>query len=85
VTGSLPKVTEVEELMQKQQRIQDSLARIRDVVLTQQAALAEQAQDQRFKAPDGREQDEQNGYQDDSRGGGFAGSDPKKRRGVSLF
>jgi len=70
-------------LMQKQQRIQDSLARIRDVV--QQAALAEQAQDQRFKAPDGREQDEQNGYQDDSRGGGFAGSDPKKRRGVGLF
>lgn len=83
MTGSLPKVTEVEELMQKQQRIQDSLARIRDVV--QQAALAEQAQDQRFKAPDGREQDEQNGYQDDSRGGGFAGSDPKKRRGVGLF
>lgn len=83
MTGSMPKVAEIETLMQRQQRVQDSLARLHNVVLTQQAALAEQEQDQRYKAADGREPEEHNGYPDEGRGGGFAGADSKKRRGVS--
>ncbi|KAK5001304.1 hypothetical protein LTR60_007421, partial [Cryomyces antarcticus] len=59
------------------------LARIRDVVVTRQAALAEQAQDRQFKGANDYDSEDANGYADDSRTGGFAGSDTKKRRGVS--
>ncbi|KAK0647447.1 GATA zinc finger domain-containing protein 10 [Lasiodiplodia hormozganensis] len=82
--GSTPAIHEVDELMKQSQRIVESLARIREVVLTtQQAHLAEQAQDPRFKAANGYEPEEaHNQYGEDPKGGGgFAGSDPKKRRG----
>lgn len=88
IPGSTPAIHEVDELMKQSQRIVESLARIREVVLTtQQAHLAEQAQDPRFKAANGYEPEEaHNPYGEDPKGGGgFAGSDPKKRRGVRIF
>jgi len=73
----------VDDLIIKAQRMHESFIRIRDVVVSQQAALAEQAQEQRFKGLNGFNAEDPNGYQDDLKGG-FAGSDPKKRRGVSF-
>lgn len=84
VPGSTPTIGEVDDLMKQGQRIVDSLARIREVVLTtQQAHMAEQAQDPRYKTTNGYEPEEShNPYGEDPKGGGgFAGSDPKKRRG----
>jgi len=72
----------VDDLVIKAQRMHESFIRIRDVVVSQQAALAEQAQEQRFKGVNGFNSEDPNGYGDDSKGG-FAGSDSKKRRGVS--
>ncbi|KAF2502394.1 hypothetical protein BU16DRAFT_7191 [Lophium mytilinum] len=78
--GSIPGLNEVDELMKHTQRIQDSLGRIRDVVVSQQTALAEQARDP-YKPMNGYDH-EPNPYHEDSKGGGgFAGSDLKKRRG----
>lgn len=88
VPGSTPTINEVDDLVKHGQRIIDSLARIREVVLTtQQAHLAEQAQDPRLKATNGYEPEEShNPYGEDPKsGGGFAGTDPKKRRGVRIF
>lgn len=83
VPGSIPSMVEVDELMQQQRRIADAVERIRNVVVqTEEAARAEQAQDARYKAANGFGSEDPNGYQDDKNGGGFAGSDPKKRRGV---
>jgi hypothetical protein len=64
-----------------QRRNQDALIRIRTAVVNQEQALAEQmAQRKAFKTED----DHMAMYQEDFKGtGGFAGSDPKKRRGVS--
>jgi hypothetical protein len=81
--GSIPPLGEVEEMMKQTQRIQESLGRIRDVVISQQNALAEQARDP-YK-PLNCYDHEPSPYQDDLKGGGgFAGSDLKKRRGVSI-
>jgi hypothetical protein len=64
-----------------QRRNQDALIRIRTAVVNQEQALAEQmAQRKAFKT----EEDHMAMYQEDFKGtGGFAGADPKKRRGVS--
>ena len=85
IPGSLPSLAECDEMIRQHHRVFDSFARIRDV-LTQQLALAEQrAHEQGYKGTS--EYDEEGaGYQDDFKaGGGFAGADAKKRRGVSVF
>lgn len=65
-------------------RVYESFARIREVLLTQQLALAEQrAHDQGYKGSSEYDEDG-SGYQEELKaGGGFAGADAKKRRGVS--
>jgi hypothetical protein len=69
--------------MQKSRKIQDSLYRIRDVVLAQTAAIEEQMKDSNRNVSNGYAPD-LGGYSDESKGsGGFAGPDTKKRRGVS--
>ena len=69
-------------MLHMQRRNQDALIRIRTAVVNQEQALAEQmAQRKAFKTED----DHMAMYQEDFKGtGGFAGADPKKRRGVSL-
>ncbi|EKG08981.1 hypothetical protein MPH_14059, partial [Macrophomina phaseolina MS6] len=84
VTDSTSTISKVDDLMKKGQRIVDSLARIREFVLTtQQAHLAEQAQDRRCKVTNGYEPEESHHLygEDPKGGGGFAASDLKKRRG----
>jgi hypothetical protein len=57
---------------------------MREVAIAQNQAFAEQRKDQGPPAANGYGA-EPNGYQqDDTKQGGFAGADPKKRRGVSL-
>lgn len=86
ILGSLPSLNEIDDLLQLQRRNQDALLRIRSAVLSQEHALAEQrAQRQAFKSEGGYEDDHTGMYQQDEfkGGGGFAGPDAKKRRGVS--
>lgn len=79
--GSIPSLNETDELMKLHARIGDCFVSIRNVVVNQQAAIAEQ-QDPRYKAMNGYDHEGPNAYHDDPKGGGgFAGSDPKKRRG----
>lgn len=68
-------------MLHMQRRNQDALIRIRTAVVNQEQALAEQmAQRKAFKTED----DHMAMYQEEFKGtGGFAGADPKKRRGVS--
>lgn len=86
IPGSLPTLAECEEMIRQHHRVYDSFARIRDVLLTQQLALAEQrAHEQGYKGSSEYDEDGA-GYQDEFKaGGGFAGADAKKRRGVSVF
>ncbi|KAJ5561331.1 Zinc finger NHR/GATA-type [Penicillium sp. DV-2018c] len=77
--GSLPSLNEVEDMLHMQRRNQDALIRIRTAVVNQEQALVEQmAQRKAFKS----EEEHMAMYQDEYKGtGGFAGADPKKRRG----
>ncbi|KAJ5293649.1 hypothetical protein PENANT_c002G08874 [Penicillium antarcticum] len=80
IIGSLPSLNEVEDMLHMQRRNQDALIRIRTAVVNQEQALAEQQMAQRkaFKTED----EHMAMYQEDFKGsGGFAGADPKKRRG----
>ncbi|KAL2222640.1 hypothetical protein M432DRAFT_12561 [Thermoascus aurantiacus ATCC 26904] len=84
VPGSLPSLNEIDDLLQLQRRCQDALLRIRSAVLSQEHALAEQrAQRQAYKSEGGYDDEQHVGmYPDEFKGGGgFAGSDVKKRRG----
>lgn len=80
VLGSLPSLTEVEDMLHVQRRNQDALIRIRTAVVSQEQALAEQmAQRKAFK-----DDEHMTMYQEEFKGAsGFAGTESKKRRGVS--
>ena len=70
--------------MRQQQRVLDSMTRIRELILRQQQALAEQRIfDQRaFKAAPSEADEDAREYMDKGEGGGgFAGAEAKKRRG----
>lgn len=81
--GSIPTLENIEDLLQKNQKIHDALTRIKDVVNTQAVTFAEQQQKGVNPPVTNGYQPEQNGYQppDDSKAGGFAGPDPKRRKG----
>jgi hypothetical protein len=78
---SIPHLQTVDELMAKSRRIEESLKRIREMVIAQNHAMEQQMKDP-GRNGSGSYQD-MNGYSDDKPGmGGFAGGDTKKRRGV---
>ena len=80
---SIPHLQTVEELKQKSRRIEDSLKRIREMVIAQNHAMEQQMKDSGRGGPGSYS--DSNGYPDDRQGmGGFAGGDAKKRRGVSV-
>lgn len=85
VPGSLPSLTECDEIIRQQTKVLDAMSRIRDVICKQQQALVEQRNydQQNFKAAPSEADDiESNSYIDKLEGsGGFAGADAKKRRG----
>ncbi|KAJ5244966.1 Zinc finger NHR/GATA-type [Penicillium chrysogenum] len=81
ILGFLPSLNEVEDMLDMQRRDQDALIRIRIAVVNQEQALAKQmAQREAFKTGD----EHMAMYQEEFKGtGGFAGADPKKRRGAA--
>jgi hypothetical protein len=86
VWGSLPSLQEIDEILQVQQHNKEALLKIRDAVINQEQALANQhAQQQLYKSDHHHGDEDHTGvYQEDFKGGGgFAGADAKKRRGVS--
>lgn len=79
--GSTPNLQNVDDMVKFGARIQASLSSLREVALSQEAELAEQSREKAAKLAS-----EESQMQEEAKGaGGFAGSDPKKRRGVSLF
>lgn len=81
VPGSTPHLGQIDDMMKHGSRVQESLNRLRDVVTTQKAEEAEnlQQRDTKLAAAESLQQEDAKG------GGGFAGSDAKKRRGVSAL
>lgn len=81
---NLPRIDECEEMINRQSRVLDSVKRIREVIIAKTAADAAEQQSQERRSKASLEYDDDSGsFQDKLDGsGGFAGSDPKKRRGV---
>lgn len=82
--STLPGLVEVDDMISKSRVQMDSFLKIREVIVTQQAAYEQQAADQRhqqktFAEPPSSDHDPQEDI-DDSKSG-FGGSDTKKRRG----
>ena len=73
----------MDDALHRSMRITENLTRIKNAVIAQQNALAEQ----RARAVKGDYyEDDYNGLHDDYKAnGGFVGSDAKKRRGVSII
>ncbi|KAL8841519.1 MAG: hypothetical protein Q9170_000902 [Blastenia crenularia] len=66
-------------------RVLESMQRIKEVIIAQQQALAEQRNYEKYKPPSEADDDGAS-FQDKVEGsGGFAGADAKKRRGVRLL
>ncbi|KAF1350686.1 hypothetical protein BDV97DRAFT_376385 [Delphinella strobiligena] len=80
VSGTLPSLHEIDDLMARSRGTLDSLGRMREVIVAQQAACYQQAHEQQFKAQDETKRDSVHQV-DDSKVGGFAGPEAKKRRG----
>lgn len=79
--GVLPAITEVDELAHKTRLTLEALAKMRESLLAQQALYHQQAQEQYHRDEDAKRNDSIH-QQDESKSGGFAGGEPKKRRGV---
>ena len=79
---SLPSVPELDDLMRQSGRVVDALGRIKDAVIAQQHALAEE-QARALKRE--HYEDDSTGFSSDFKeNGGFAAGDSKKRRGVCV-
>jgi len=77
-TDGLPGTTEVDETIRYAHHTLENLNRLRDVAIMQENAINEQ----RARAAQGQHLDEDyHRLSDDSKSGGFAGGDAKKRRG----
>lgn len=84
VLGSLPTLGEVEDMIHMQRRNEEALMRIRAAVVSQEHAMAEQMAQRKALKPGMHEDDHMGMYQEEFKGGGgFAGAESKKRRGVS--
>lgn len=84
--STLPGIVEVDDMVSKSRVQLDSLLKIRDVILAQQAVYEQQAADQRnqhkvfSEAPQSQPEHHQQETEDNKQSG-FAGVDTKKRRG----
>lgn len=84
VPGTLPAITEVEDLMNKSRNTLNALGRLRDVLVAQQAIYYQQAQEESLRLDQDRNRNDSVHHTGESKlDGGFAGGEPKKRRGVS--
>ncbi|OKL63582.1 hypothetical protein UA08_01489 [Talaromyces atroroseus] len=83
ILGTLPSVHELDDVIQQHQRTHEAFMRIRNAVLSQEHALAEQRVQQRNNKVENGYDDERSGlYQDGFKSpSGFTAGDAKKRRG----
>ncbi|KAL8734628.1 MAG: hypothetical protein Q9181_003128 [Wetmoreana brouardii] len=82
IPGSMPSLAECDEMMNYQKRVLDSMQRIKEVIIAQQHALAEQRNYEHRYKPSSEADDDGVSLHDKIEGsGGFAGPDTKKRRG----
>lgn len=82
IETALPTLTECDDMQHLQRSILNAMERIRDIVVTQHHALAEQRnREEANKARQNMYQEQSSIYNKDEGNGGFAGADPKKRRG----
>lgn len=78
--GVLPAITEVEDLMNKSRFTLEALGRMREALIAQEAAYLQQAQEQRFQSEAEAKRNDSVHVSEEGQGG-FAGPEPKKRRG----
>lgn len=78
---SLPGLAEVDEILRHSHRIMENMTHLRELVVAQQTALLEQRARQTSR---NHPEDDYAALSEEFRGGGFAGADAKKRRGVSV-
>ncbi|KAI4238003.1 MAG: hypothetical protein L6R40_005814 [Gallowayella cf. fulva] len=82
IPGSMPSLNECDEMMNHQRRVLESIESIKEVIMAQQQALAEQRNyDFNHKAPSEADEDGASFHDKPEGAGGFAGADSKKRRG----
>ncbi|KAI9802688.1 MAG: hypothetical protein M1825_002710 [Sarcosagium campestre] len=82
IPGVMPTLAECDEMMRHESRIQDLLARLRELLVSQQNALASQrSQDRRYTASADYEMEDPNEYPDDTKPSSVLGAESKKRRG----
>ncbi|KAL8733902.1 MAG: hypothetical protein Q9166_001890 [cf. Caloplaca sp. 2 TL-2023] len=82
IPGSMPSLAECDEMMNYQKRVLDSMQRIKEVIIAQQHALAEQRNyENNYKQPCEADEDGASFHEKLEGSGGFAGADAKKRRG----
>ena len=84
---ALPTLAECDDMIRRQNLVLGAMDRIREVVIAQQHALAEQrSRNEASKARQSELSDDSASFSEKQEGGGgFAGADPKKRRGVCLY
>ena len=82
IPGSLPSLDECDEMIGYQKKVLDSMHRIKEVIIAQQHALAEQRNYEKYKPPSEADEDGASFLDKVEGAGGFAGADSKKRRGV---
>ncbi|TKX20570.1 GATA zinc finger domain-containing protein [Elsinoe australis] len=78
--GTLPAITEIDDLMNKNRQTMEALARLRETLVAHQTAYFQQAQENLRLNQDSKRNDSVH-QPDESKAGGFAGAEPKKRRG----
>lgn len=83
IPGSMPSVAECDEMMSYQKRVLDSMQSIKEVIIAQQQALADQrSYEHSYKPVSEADEDGASFHEKLEGSGGFAGADAKKRRGV---
>ncbi|KAL8779247.1 MAG: hypothetical protein Q9194_001548 [Teloschistes cf. exilis] len=82
IPGSIPTLAECDEIMNHQKRVLDSMQSIKEIIVAQQHALAEQRNYEINHKPSSDADEDGASFGDKLEGsGGFAGADTKKRRG----
>ena len=83
IPGSMPSVAECDEMMSYQKRVLDSMQSIKEVIIAQQQALADQrSYEHTYKPASEADEDGASFHEKLEGSGGFAGAEAKKRRGV---
>ncbi|KAI9845168.1 MAG: hypothetical protein M1837_005053 [Sclerophora amabilis] len=81
--GSLPTLNDIDEVIRQQDRVRDLLARMREMLINQESALAanQVSQEHYHKSAGEYDLEESSLYAEDAKSSGMMGPEAKKRRG----